>query len=164
MTQTEKLRFALLYFKNGGNASATARDMEIAPSRAQRLKRDDEVEEYYALISDCLSGAALPEGEKRRDIADMDEVLAAWSAIVRDEHKIEKLTSKKTTTAEWAGKQKNTVTEETPEVVQLNSANSDIISAGKALYQYYRDNAGEGGEGECGVVILAEIKEPEERG
>ena len=161
---TEKLRFALLYFKNGGNASATARDMEMAPSRAQRLKRDEEVREYSALIADCLSGAALPERERRRDIADMDEVLAAWSAIVRDEHKIEKLASKKTTTAEWVGKQKNTVTDETPEVVQLNSANSDIISAGKALYQYYRDKAGDGGESECGVVILAEIKDEEERG
>lgn len=155
-TQKEKLRFALIYHKNGYNAAASAREMDISPSRAQRLKRDEEVRELLTLISECLGGSAAPE---RCDIADMDEILAAWSAIVRDEHKVEKVATKKTTTAEWVGKQKNTVTEETPEVIELNSANSDIISAGKALYQYYRDTAQEGDMGECGVVILAEVKE-----
>lgn len=157
-TQNERLRFALLYHKHGRNASAAARDMGIARSRAQRLSKDSEVAEYLALIGECLGGGLAPDSTKS-DIADMDEVLAAWSAIVRDEHKVEKLTSKKTTTAEWVGKQKNTVTEEMPEVVQLNSANSDIISAGKALYQYYRDYAENADESECGVVILAEIKD-----
>ena len=126
-------------------------------SKAYRLRKDEDVAAYLRIISESLDGAE----PVRADIADMDEVLAAWSAIVRDEHKIEKLAAKKKTTTESEGRQKNVVTEETPEVVQLNAANSDIISAGKALYQYWRDVEGEGTDdaAETGVIILAEIKE-----
>lgn len=153
----DKLRFALIYYKNGRNAAAAARELDMPRGRAYSLTRDDEVRAYLAVISESLDGAE----PARTDIADMDEVLAAWSAIVRDEHKIEKLASKKRTATESEGRQKNVVCEETPEVVQLNAANSDIISAGKALYQYWRDiEVGSGDdEAETGVIILAEIKE-----
>ncbi len=152
----DKLRFALVYYKNGRNASAAARELCIPRSKAYRLRKDEEVTAYLRIISESLDGAE----PVRADIADMDEVLAAWSAIVRDEHKIEKLAAKKKTTTESEGRQKNVVTEETPEVVQLNAANSDIISAGKALYQYWRDVEGEGEDAaETGVIILAGIKD-----
>lgn len=157
----DKLRFALVYHKNGRNASAAAREMDMPRNKAYRLTKDAEVKACLKVIAESLDGAE-PE---RADIADMDEVLAAWSAIVRDEHKIEKLAAKKKTTTESEGRQKNVVTEETPEVVQLNAANSDIISAGKAIYQYWRDIESEGGDAaETGVIILAEIKEDQEGG
>lgn len=152
----DKLRFALVYYKNGRNASAVARELCMPRSKAYRLRKDEDVTAYLRIISESLDGAE----PVRADIADMDEVLAAWSAIVRDEHKIEKLAAKKKTTTESEGRQKNVVTEETPEVVQLNAANSDIISAGKALYQYWRDVEGEGEDAaETGVIILAGIKD-----
>ena len=152
----DKLRFALVYYKNGRNASAAARELCMPRSKAYRLRKDEDVTAYLRIISESLDGAE----PVRADIADMDEVLAAWSAIVRDEHKIEKLAAKKKTTTESEGRQKNVVTEETPEVVQLNAANSDIISAGKALYQYWRDVEGEGEDAaETGVIILAGIKD-----
>lgn len=157
----DKLRFALIYHKNGRNASAAARELDMPRNKAYRLSRDAEVEEYLRIIAESLDGG----GPERLDIADMDEVLAAWSAIVRDEHKIEKLAAKKKTVTESEGKQKNVITEEIPEVVQLNAANSDIISAGKALYQYWRDIEGEGEDApETGVIILAGIKEDREGG
>lgn len=154
----DKLRFALVYYKNGRNAAAAARELCMPRNKAYRLTRDQDIKAYLSVIAESLDGAE----PVRTDIADMDEVLAAWSAIVRDEHKIEKLAAKKKTTTESEGRQKNVVTEETPEVVQLNAANSDIISAGKALYQYWRDVEEEGGgedAAEPGIVILAGIKE-----
>lgn len=151
-----KLRFAVLFLKNGKNAAAAARELGLSKSTGDRYKRDPIVTDYISQISAGLNLDQLSQvhaAEIGGDIADIKEVLAILTEIARGRRKDETVVVVKEESTKWDGKRKTTTRREVPKIVELATRNADIVRAASELLKYLDVNK-DSEDAEAGVVIL----------